>query len=102
MDNSIITKHWELISKHYPGMKITQLGMVCVMLGAIRSSMGYEIVAHTVRDYIHPPQLTDDVRQCLDFLERELLSLKRSKIDVDYWKRGKRGAFRRDTDKVQA
>jgi hypothetical protein len=35
MDDSIITKNIETIVKHYPDMYITQLGMVCMMLGVI-------------------------------------------------------------------
>ena len=31
----------------------------------------------------------------------EVLSLKKSKIDIDFWKRGNQGAFWRDVDYAQ-
>ena len=101
MDNSIVTKHLGIVAEHYPDMNITQLGMVCLMIGVIRASMGHEHGIGTVENYIHPKYLDKDVRKCLDFLEREVLALKRSKIDIDYWKRGKKGSFRRDRDTKQ-
>ena len=101
MDKSIPAKHIEMIQAHYPGMNLLQLGLVCTLLGAIRASMGHESVSGTIENYIHPKQLTPDVRQCLDFIEREILAIKRSKIDVDYWKRGNTGSFRRSIDKVE-
>jgi hypothetical protein len=33
-------------------------------------------------------------------LEREILGIKKSRIDIDFWKKGNTGSFRRDTDKV--
>ena len=91
----------EYVGKFYPDMKVTQLGMLCLLLGGLRSSMGHEGAKGTVEDYIHPQHLSPDVRQCLDFLEREILCIKKSRIDIDYWKRGKGGAFRRDSDKIE-
>ena len=101
MDKTIINKHYELIDKHYPNMNIAQLGMVVVMLGVIRASMGHENAIGTIDNYIHPNMLSKEVRQCIDYIEREVLGLKKSKIDIDYWKRGNQGAFRRDADKVE-
>ena len=100
MDIDILAKHWEIIAKRYPNMNITQLGMVTSLLGVLRATMGHESVKGTISDYIHPDQLSDDVRQCLDFLEREILGIKKSRIDIDFWKKGNVGSFRRDMDKV--
>ena len=99
MDIDVIAKHWEIIAKRYPDMNVGQLGVVVCLLGALRATMGHESVKGTITEYIHPAELTDDVRQCLDFLEREILGIKRSLIDIDYWKRGNEGSFRRDSDK---
>ena len=96
MDNTVISEHYKLLSKHYPSMNITQLGLVVGMLGVIRASMGHEDAESTIRDYIHKEGLSDDVITCLDFLEREVLGLKKSKIDIDYWKIGNTGRFRDD------
>ena len=101
MDKSVVNAHYKVIAKHYPGMSLTQLGLTVMMLGALRSSLGHEDAAGTVNEYIHKDGLSDDVKQCVDFLEREVLSLKRSKIDIDFWKRGNAGAFRRDYDYTQ-
>lgn len=101
MDKSVVTKHWEVVAKHYPDMNITQLGMLVVMLGVIRSTMGHENAKGTLEDYIHPKYLDKETRKCLDYLEREVLAIKRSRIDIDYWKRGNKGSFRRDKAKVQ-
>ncbi len=90
------------ITKFYPDLNITQLGMACLMLGGIRASMGHENAVSTIQDYIHPNHLSPNVRKCLDFIEREVLAIKKSKIDIDYWKRGNKGEFRRDNDKVEA
>jgi len=91
----------EYVGKFYPDMKITQLGMVCLLLGGIRSSMGHEGAKGTVEDYIHPEYLSPEVKECLDFLEREILCIKKSRIDIDYWKRCGKGEFRRDDDKIE-
>ena len=93
MDNSIISKHLGIIAKHYPNMNITQLGMLVAMLGVIRATMGHEAVRGTIEQYIHPKYLSKDLRRCLDYLEREVLAIKCSKIDIDYWKRCKSGVF---------
>lgn len=80
----------------YPNMNITQLGMTVLYLAAIRSNMGHENCQSTVRDYIHKEGLTPDVALCLEFLEREILSLRKSRVDIDYWKVGNKGEFRPD------
>ncbi len=95
-DKSIIIKHYEIISKHYPNMDLTQLGMLVATLGALRATMGHEHAKGTIENYIHPSLLSPEVRQCVDFLEREILGIKKSKIDIDFWKRGNKGRFRRD------
>jgi hypothetical protein len=101
MDNTIIKKYYNTVEKYYPSMNILQLGMVVIMLGVIRAHMGHENVVGTIDNYIHKSYLSDDVKQCVDFLERELLAIKKSKIDIDFWKRGNAGEFRRDDDKVE-
>jgi len=100
MDIDVIAKHWSIIADKYPDMNIGQMGMIVCLLGSLRASMGHEGVKGTITEYIHPSELTPDVRQCLDFLEREILCIKKSRIDIDYWKRGNEGSFRRDSDKV--
>ena len=96
MDNSVISSHYEILAKHYPTVNATQLGLVVLMLGALRSTMGHEGAEGTVTNYIHKEILSDDVKECIEFLEREILSVKKSRIDIDYWKRGNVGAFRED------
>ncbi len=100
MDKSILDRHLGVVAGAYPNLNINQLGMLVIMLGVIRSSMGHENAIGTIENYIHPNELSKEVRLCLDYLEREVLGIKRSKIDIDYWKTGKRGAFRRNTDKT--
>ena len=102
MDKSIISRQLERVCKHYPDLNITQLGMVCLYLGILRAAMGHEHAKGTVDNYIHPKYLKADVRKCLDYLEREVLGLKRSKMDIDYYKMGNRIAKRRVRNKVQA
>ena len=102
MLTTVLSKHWEIIAKHYPNMNITQLGMLVAMLGVIRATMGHEHARGTIEEYLHPKHLSKDTRQCLDYLEREVLAIKRSKIDLDYWKFCNRGRFRRNKDRVQA
>ena len=100
MDKSVLSKHLDIIHKHYPKLNITQLGLTVAMLGVIRSTMGHENARATIENYIHPKQLSSGVRICLDYLEREVLSIKKSKIDIDYWKMAGKGEYRRDKDKV--
>ena len=97
----IVLKHYEVIAKHYPNLNISQLGLTLLMLGAIRASMGHERVTGTIESYIHTTHLEPKVRQCVDFIEREILNIKKSKIDIDYWKRGNKGSFKRDRDLVE-
>jgi len=78
----------------YPNMNITQLGMVVLYVASIRSNMGHESAVSTIRDYIHKEGLSPDIALCVDFLERELLCLTKSKVDIDFWKRGNQGSFR--------
>jgi hypothetical protein len=89
------------MAQAYPEMNLLQLGLACFTLGALRSILGHEGARGTVRDYIHPLHLTADTRQCIDFLEREILAIKKSKVDVDFTKYGNGGSFRRDADKKQ-
>lgn len=98
MDKTVLSQHMKILDRYYPSMDITQLGLVVLMLGIIRATMGHEGSKGTVTNYIHPKYLSDNVRQCLDYIEREVLSIKKSKIDIDYWKKGKTGKFRRDKD----
>ena len=58
--------------------------------------MGHENARGTINDYIHKDNLSPAVRDCIDFLEREILAIKKSRIDIDYWKRGRKGEFRPD------
>ena len=90
-----------IIEKAYPELNILQLGMVVANLGALRASMGHEDAKGTVENYIHKDGLSPGVYQCVDFLEREILAIKKSKIDIDFWKKGKSGGFRRDDDKPE-
>ena len=99
--NDTILKHYEVMAKYYPNLDISQLGLTLLMLGAIRASMGHERVAGTIENYIHTTHLEPKVRQCVDFIEREVLAIKKSKIDIDYWKRGDSGSFKRDKDLVE-
>ena len=78
----------------YPNMSITQLGMVVLMLGSIRSSMGHEDARSTLMDYIHKELLSPEVMQCVDFIECEVMAMRKSKVDIDYWKKGNKGEFR--------
>ena len=96
----IILKHYEMVAKHYPNMDISQLGLTLLMLGSLRASMGHERVSSTIESYIHTAHLEPRVRQCVDFIEREVLAIKKSKLDIDYWKRGNEGSFRRDKELV--
>ena len=101
MDTTIITRHMEIVSKQYPDMNVTQLGMVCLYIGLIRAALGHEGGKATIDNYIHPEHLSSSVRQCLEYIEREVIALKKSKFDIDYWKRGNKGEFRRDNDKIE-
>ena len=96
MDIDIVKKHVDIIAKHYPSINLLQLGLTISMLGVIRASMGHENARSTIESYIHTNRLSPSVRQCVDFIEREILAIKRSKIDIDFWKRGNMGKFRRD------
>lgn len=100
MDKTVIAQHYKVIAEHYPDMSMVQLGLVCLMIGSLRASMGHEGSRGTIDTYIHTNELSAEVRQCVDFLEREVLSIKKSKIDIDYWKRGNKGSYRRDKDLV--
>jgi len=94
MDTDILWKYIETAQKHYPDINITQLGMVVIWLGVIRSTLGHEHVKSTVENYIHKEGLSEDVAKCVEFLEREVLGIRKSKIDIDFWKFGNKGEFR--------
>ena len=68
MDKTVISKHVEIVDKHYLGMNILQLSMIVTLLGVLRTSMGHENARGTVNNYIHYDNLSDDIKQCLDFL----------------------------------
>ena len=101
MHDSVKTQ-LDYVRKFYPNINIAQLGMMVLLLGTIRSTMGHESVRGTIENYIHPNGLSPDIREHLDFIEREILGIKRSKIDIDYWKMGNEGGFRRNEDKLEA
>ena len=94
MDNDVIQKHYDMVLCHYPNLNLEQLGLVMIVLCSLRASMGHEGIRGTISNYIHKDALSPSVRECIDFLERELLAIRKSKIDIDYWKRGNEGKFR--------
>lgn len=98
MDKTIIQKHYDMVLSHYPNFNLEQLGLVCLILCSLRATMGHEGARGTIYNYIHKDDLSPAVRECIEFLEREILSLKKSRIDIDYWKRGNKGQFRPDRD----
>ena len=93
-DKSIIQKHYDMVFSHYPNLNLEQLGLVMLMLCSLRASMGHENVRGTINDYIHKDNLSPAVRECIDFLEREILAIRKSKIDIDYWKKGNTSSWR--------
>ena len=88
IDTTILSQHIEKIAKEYPEMNILQLGIVVLLLGSLRSTMGHEHANGTLKSYIHKEYMSKDVVQCIDFIERELLGTRESKLDIDVWKRG--------------
>ena len=98
MDKTLIQRHYDMVLSHYPNLNLEQLGLVMLMLCSIRASMGHESVKGTIYNYIHKDDLSPAVRECIDFLEREILAIKKSRIDIDYWKRGNEGQFRPDRE----
>jgi hypothetical protein len=96
IDKDLIHKHYDMVLCHYPNLNLEQLGLVMLVLCSLRASMGHEGVRGTIDNYIHKDDLSPAVRECIDFLEREILAIKKSKIDIDFWKRGKEGNFRPD------
>jgi len=66
------------------------------VLCSLRASLGHEGARGTIDYYICKDNLSPVVRECIEFLEREILALRKSKIDIDYFKIGKRGEFRRE------
>ena len=83
MDNDIIKKHYEMVLSHYPNLNLEQLGLVVLMVCAIRDSLGHKNARGTIYDYIHKDDLSPGVRECIDFLEREILDIHKSKLDID-------------------
>ena len=96
MDKSIITSQLSIISKHYPDLDITQLGLVVLTLGYLRSTMGHEHAQGTIENYIHQAHLSEGVRYCLEYIEREVLGTRKSKIDIDLWKFGNKESVKRE------
>ncbi|KKM73262.1 hypothetical protein LCGC14_1412310 [marine sediment metagenome] len=68
---------------------------------SLGASMGQEHARGTIDNYIHVKHLSKDIRQCIDFIEREVLAIKSSKLDIDVWKHGNRPSVRRNEDKVE-
>ena len=87
----------EKIEKKYPGLNVLQLGFITLYLGYLRCLMGHENARSTLRDYIHPEILPNDIRLCVDFIEREIFALTKSKLDIDFYKMGNRSRFRPDS-----
>ena len=88
--NEALVKHFEVVSKHYSNLDITQLGLVVLMLGALRSSMGHEHAQGTLKSYINQQGLSEGVSKCADYIQREVFGTHKSKIDIDLWKTGKK------------
>ncbi len=101
MDNTVLSRHMEIIGKHYPNMSITQLGLVVLLLGSLRATMGHEYVKGTIDNYIHVKHLSPKIRQCLDYIEREVIGIKTSKIDIDTWKFCGKKVKKRKYNKVE-
>ena len=87
--DDVLLKYMDILEQHYPGINIAQLGVVMAILGVLGNTMGHEGIKGTMADYIHPENITDPgVKQCIDFINREILAGKPSRIAIDGWKRG--------------
>ena len=101
MDIDIIAKHIELIEKHYPGINIVQIGIITLLLGSLRATMGHEYSKATLDNYIHVKHMKPNIRKCLDFIEREVLGIKSSRIDIDRYKMGNKSRYKRKYNKTE-
>ena len=87
-----------LFAEYYSDMSITQLGLVVYWLAIIRATLGHEGGDRSLESYIHVKHLPKDIYQCVDFLQREVMGIKKSKYDIDFTKYGNKGEFRREFD----
>lgn len=79
-----------MIEKKYPSLDIMQLGLATLTLGGLRSILGHEFASDTLRDYIHISatnyEADPSLKMVIDFMERELFGMAKSKIDIDKYK----------------
>lgn len=93
---SVVSRFVEVGQEKYPNINLLQLGTVTYLLGIMSNILGHEGSRGTMSDYIHPEGMNDrGVIKCLDFLYREILALKDSRIAIGRWHKGNRVAPRR-------
>ena len=78
MDLDVIGKHIELIEKHYPGINIVQMGIVALLLGSLRATMGHEYSTGALDNYIHVKHLKPKIKQC--YYNSQMLALQNPRI----------------------
>lgn len=87
--DELLIKMLEMIDMKYPTLNITRLGMVVMLLGGLRVILGHNKARDTFRDYTHLlkiPGTDDELKMIIDFLEREIFSLTKSRMDIDVYK----------------
>ena len=94
MIESILEAGIEKIDSEYPGLDILQLGFVVLHLAHLRHILGHENARSTLRDYVHTEGMSGGVKLCVEFIEREIFALTKSKLDVDFYKMGNQSSFR--------
>jgi hypothetical protein len=81
-----------MVDTFYPGLNVLQLGVLTLLLGALRATYGHDNAGFTLRDYSHGimvPSTSAEVKLCLEFLEREIFAFTKSRIDIDVYHTGK-------------
>lgn len=89
----------KMIDLKYPSLNILQLGYLVLLLGGLRVVLGHTDASDTCRHYSHvlvSEDASDEIKECMHFLEREVFSFTKSRIDVDVYKTGNKRSGRPD------
>ena len=84
MDDAAIRIFQTILTK-YPNLTPIKLGSILMMLGGMRHQLGHEGVIGSLI-YAHPDESDLECIDCIDFLLREVLAIKPSKLDTSHWK----------------
>ena len=98
--NDVWIQSAEMIEKKYPNLDLQQLGSCIMTIGMLRVTLGHDNGSDSVRDYVHvikSGEASVEIIECMEFLEREIFGLTKSRLDIDTYQTGNKKNIKQES-----